>query len=179
MNSFSYNLLPSTFGKISIVWQGTEKGSNIHRIFLPKERTTAEELVQRNFPGAKPLSCLTIDKLGEKIRNFLRGEPIVFTLDIIVLEKCSDDQKKVLMADYEIPRGWVSTYGRIAKQVGREDRRGAQNVGTALRNNPFPIIFPCHRVIKSNGDLGGYQGGIKMKRALLEMEGVEFMELQS
>ncbi|HQO79253.1 MAG TPA: MGMT family protein, partial [Thermodesulfobacteriota bacterium] len=47
-------------------------------------------------------------------------------------------------------------------------------VGTALAKNPFPIIIPCHRAVRANGALGGYQGGIGMKRALLEMEGVEF-----
>jgi methylated-DNA-[protein]-cysteine S-methyltransferase len=46
----------------------------------------------------------------------------------------------------------------------------------ALATNPFPIIIPCHRVIRSDGVLGGYQGGINMKRALLEMEGVAFRD---
>ncbi len=53
---------------------------------------------------------------------------------------------------------------------------GARVVGNALARNPFPIIIPCHRAIKSNGALGGFQGGIKMKRALLELEGIEFSE---
>jgi len=47
-------------------------------------------------------------------------------------------------------------------------------VGNALAKNPFPIIIPCHRAIKTNGDLGGFQGGVKMKRALLEQEGIKF-----
>lgn len=175
MNPFSYTLLPSPFGGFAIVWQQTEKGPKVHRVFLPSEETTAEELFRNNFPGARPLSCPTIDELSARIQNFLKGEPIKFELDIIVLEKCSDEQKKVLMADYDIPRGSVAKYGGVAKKVGRDDRRGAQNVGTALKTDPLPIIFPCHRVIKFNGDIGDYQGGIKMKRALLEMEGVEFL----
>jgi len=47
-------------------------------------------------------------------------------------------------------------------------------VGTALAKNPFPIVIPCHRAVRSDGTLGGYQGGLEMKRALLEMEGVYF-----
>jgi len=47
-------------------------------------------------------------------------------------------------------------------------------VGRALAFNPFPIIIPCHRAIQSNGGLGGYQGGLKIKRTLLEYEGLEF-----
>jgi methylated-DNA-[protein]-cysteine S-methyltransferase len=46
-------------------------------------------------------------------------------------------------------------------------------VGNALATNPFPIVIPCHRAIRSDGSLGGYQGGLEMKRALLEQEGVD------
>ncbi|MEA3339092.1 MAG: MGMT family protein, partial [Chloroflexota bacterium] len=69
------------------------------------------------------------------------------------------------------PRGWVSTYGRIAKSLGNP--RAARAVGNALARNPFPIIIPCHRTIRADGRLGGFRGGVEMKRALLEMEGVE------
>jgi len=47
-------------------------------------------------------------------------------------------------------------------------------VGRALATNPFPLVIPCHRAVRSDGSLGGYQGGIGMKRKLLEMEGVQF-----
>ena len=175
MNSFSYTLLSSRFGAFAIVWRKTEKGTKVHRIFLPKECVRVEELVQGGFPGAKSLSCPAIDKLSIRIQDFFRGEAITFSLDIVALEKCSDNQKKVLMADCKIPRGWISTYGRVAKRLGKKHARGARNVGTALKKNPFPIIFPCHRVIKSDGSLGEHQGGIEMKRSLLEMEGAEFL----
>ncbi len=175
MNPFLYILLPSRFGNLAFVWQQTEKGPKAHRVFLSKEETTAEELFRNNFPGARPLSCPAIDELNTRIQNFLKSELIKFEIDIVVLEKCSDNQKKVLLADYEIPRGWVSTYGKIAKHLRMNYPRGAQNVGAALKENPFPIIFPCHRVIKSNDDIGDYQGGREMKRSLLEMEGVEFL----
>jgi len=71
-----------------------------------------------------------------------------------------------------IPRGAVSTYQRIARHVGRPN--GARAVGNALANNPFPVIVPCHRAIRTDRSLGGYQGGFKMKRTLLEMEGIDF-----
>jgi len=48
----------------------------------------------------------------------------------------------------------------------------ARAVGAALAANPFPLIIPCHRVIRADGSLGGYQGGLKMKQALLRIEGV-------
>ena len=67
-------------------------------------------------------------------------------------------------------RGKVSTYQRIAGHL--DNPQAARAVGTALAHNPFPIIVPCHRAIRSDGALGGFQGGAEMKRALLEMEGV-------
>ncbi|MBE9507936.1 MAG: MGMT family protein, partial [Chloroflexi bacterium] len=64
--------------------------------------------------------------------------------------------------------------GRIARHLGVKG--GARAVGRALARNPFPIVIPCHRAIRSNGELGGYQGGLEMKRALLEGEGIEFTQ---
>ena len=71
-----------------------------------------------------------------------------------------------------IPRGRVSTYKRIAAHLGSPT--GARAVGNALAGNPFPIIIPCHRAVRSDMSLGGYQGGLSMKRRLLEMEGITF-----
>jgi methylated-DNA-[protein]-cysteine S-methyltransferase len=68
----------------------------------------------------------------------------------------------------------VSTYRRIAGHLGVPG--GARAVGNALATNPFPIVIPCHRAIRSDGTLGGYQGGLVMKRALLEQEGVDIDE---
>ena len=76
------------------------------------------------------------------------------------------------MAEYRIPRGRISTYGRIAKHIGAPG--AARAVGTALATNPFPIVIPCHRALRADGGVGGYQGGAKMKRSLLEMEGIAF-----
>ena len=100
------------------------------------------------------------------------GDDVRFSLDIARLDLCTEFQQKVLLAEYRIPHGSVSTYQRIAAHLGKPNR--ARAVGTALASNPFPIIIPCHRAIRSDGMLGGYQGGLKMKRTLLEQEGVQF-----
>jgi len=68
-----------------------------------------------------------------------------------------------------IPKGKVSTYGILAKRLGTSPRA----VGQALKKNTKLIIVPCHRVIKSNGELGGYVNGAKEKKRLLESEGVD------
>ena len=131
-----------------------------------------ENIVQSTFIGARILSSQAITKLSQQIQQFLEGEAVNFELNIIALEKCSEFQKSILLAEQKIPRGWISTYGRIAQNLGIPN--SARAVGRALALNPFPIIIPCHRAVKSNGELGGFQGGPKMKQALLELEGVKF-----
>jgi len=70
----------------------------------------------------------------------------------------------------KIPYGETISYQELAKRVG--DKNSARAVGNANGKNPIPIIIPCHRVVRKNGDLGGYGGGIKIKRKLLELEKV-------
>lgn len=174
MNPASYVSLRSAFGTLSIVWQETEQRPKIERVFLPVPQTSVEVLVRAAFVGAQPGSSSPIAELGERIQAFLEGEAVDFGLEMVALERCSSFQRRVLLAEHRIPRGWVSTYGRIASSLGIP--AGARAVGRALATNPFPIIIPCHRAIRAGGELGGYQGGNKMKRALLELEGIEFSQ---
>lgn len=68
----------------------------------------------------------------------------------------------------QIPRGKVTTYKILAKNLGTHPRA----VGRMLNSNPHPVIVPCHRVVRSDGGIGGYKFGIRKKFALLEKEGV-------
>jgi methylated-DNA-[protein]-cysteine S-methyltransferase len=80
-------------------------------------------------------------------------------------------ERDVLQALLRIPAGQVRTYGEIARAVG--DPGAARAVGTACSRNPLPLLIPCHRVVRSDGGLGGYsmRGGVALKRRLLEGEG--------
>jgi methylated-DNA-[protein]-cysteine S-methyltransferase len=75
----------------------------------------------------------------------------------------------VLGATYDIPYGGVLSYAEVAAEAGSP--RGSRAAGNALGSNPIPIVVPCHRVLRSGGDLGGYGGGPERKRYLLELEG--------
>jgi len=68
----------------------------------------------------------------------------------------------------EIPRGSVVSYGELAKLLKTSPRA----VGSGLKRNPYPLIVPCHRVVAKKG-IGGFSGGVKLKRLLLELEGVK------
>ena len=79
--------------------------------------------------------------------------------------------QEVLGLALQIPPGEVRTYGWLARQLGQP--RAAKDVGAALGDNPIPYLIPCHRVVYSDGRLGGYIFGSRAKRALLLAEGVE------
>jgi len=72
----------------------------------------------------------------------------------------------------KIPRGRVVTYGEIAMKL-RGSKRYARAVGQALARNPHPVVVPCHRVVRSSGEIGGYSRGVEEKERLLREEGVE------
>jgi len=157
---------------LSITWRETSEGTKVCRLLLPDEWIRAEEDLRTTHRGITPVSNPTIGELADQIQSFLNGEVVDFQMDLVDLGGCSRFQRRVLLAEHKIPRGWVSTYGRIARSLGMPN--AARAVGTALSRNPFPIIIPCHRAIRANGELGGFRGGLSMKRALLELEGVEF-----
>lgn len=76
--------------------------------------------------------------------------------------------KKVYKAVLSIPLGEVRSYAWVARKAGKPG--AARAVGQVLKRNPWPLIIPCHRVIASDGKLGGYSRGRKKKRALLDLE---------
>ncbi len=79
-------------------------------------------------------------------------------------------ERKVLLATLSIKKGYTLTYKDIASKIGNPN--SCRAVGTALKNNPLPIIVPCHRVVRSDGSLGNYNsGGTERKRMLLMEEG--------
>ncbi|MFH8725930.1 methylated-DNA--[protein]-cysteine S-methyltransferase [Streptomyces termitum] len=69
-----------------------------------------------------------------------------------------------------VPYGTVVGYGDLARRVGQPG--AAQAVGAAMGSNPLPVVVPCHRVVESDGGLGGFGGGLETKRRLLALEGV-------
>lgn len=77
---------------------------------------------------------------------------------------------RVLEVTKKIPKGKVTTYKATAEKLGTKAYRA---VGNALHNNKNPVVIPCHRVVSSDGSIGGYSRGIKKKIELLKKEGVE------
>jgi methylated-DNA-[protein]-cysteine S-methyltransferase len=106
----------------------------------------------------------------EQLRQYFSGERKTFRLPVD-LAALTPFQRDVLETACRIHPGQVWTYGKVAQEMGRP--KSSRPVGQALAHNPVPIIIPCHRVIASDGTLGGYSGGsgLRAKRWLLRLEG--------
>lgn len=79
--------------------------------------------------------------------------------------------KKIYKKLLEVPKGKITTYGELAKAVGLKN--GQRAVGKIMNKNPYPVIIPCHRVIKSDGKIGGYAYGQEIKSNMLSKEGIK------
>jgi len=170
----SFLISSSPFGPVSLLWSVYKGQPKIFRALLAMPKVSAKHHITKLFPDSQNATCSEIDAVADDIETFFEGEDIRFSLEIVRMDLCSEFQQEVLRAEHGIPRGAVSTYQRMARHVGRP--RGARAVGNALATNPFPIIIPCHRAIRTDLTVGGYQGGIKIKRTLLQMEGIDFNE---
>ena len=78
--------------------------------------------------------------------------------------------KKIYKKLLEVPKGKITTYGELAKAVGFKN--GQRAVGKIMNKNPYPVIIPCHRVVKSDGKVGGYAYGEEIKSDMLTREGI-------
>jgi methylated-DNA-[protein]-cysteine S-methyltransferase len=107
-----------------------------------------------------------VKPIVDEIHAYLSGELREFTCDVD-LTFASAYAQRVLRELRKVPFGEVTTYGELASRIGSS----ARAVGGAVGRNPIPIIVPCHRVLASDGSLGGFSGGLDRKRALLAVEG--------
>jgi methylated-DNA-[protein]-cysteine S-methyltransferase len=128
-------------------------------IWLPSGSVTARSAGD----DAPPVLKETVTQLEE----YFAGERTEF--DVPMELDGTEFQKEVWAELSRIPYGETISYGELARRVGRP--KGPRAVGQANGKNPIPIIVPCHRVLAGNG-IGGYGGGLPMKRALLAVEGV-------
>ncbi len=168
-----YDRIPSPLGDVALIWKWKENLPSVLRVILPERGGRIDTAVRRRFgSGVQKQSHPEMEALCGQIRARLEGKPVEIPLSLLDLASCYPLQRRVLLADRDIPRGRVSSYGALALRLGLP--RAARAVGSALARNPFPIIIPCHRVVRSDGSLGGFGGGIGMKRTLLDMEGVRF-----
>jgi methylated-DNA-[protein]-cysteine S-methyltransferase len=172
MESMYYTSTATALGNLGIAWRSKGGSATVVRIFLPAQDVRIDDLIRRSFPEAVRQSHRMMEQVIRSIQGLAAGRDVPFSEKILDMLVCGEFQRRVLSQVMRIPRGRVSTYRRIAEKSRAS--RGARAVGNALAMNPYPLIIPCHRVIRSDGSLGGFGGGLKMKQDLLDMEGVTF-----
>ena len=107
------------------------------------------------------------DNLIERLKAYFSGHKVEFS-DELDLSEATTFEREVWEIAKHIPYGETKSYTWIATQIRKP--AAVRAVGQALGRNPLPIIIPCHRVLTIHGSLGGYAGGVEMKRVLLRLE---------
>jgi methylated-DNA-[protein]-cysteine S-methyltransferase len=163
MDKVYYASFDSRFLKKVFV-ASTEKGVCMVD-FLTSEKAFLEEL-RRLFPGGIIRDGQKNKAVLSQLKRYLKGELQRF--DCPLDFGGTPFEKKVWSELAKIPYGETRSYKEIAKAIGHP--KAFRAVGNANGKNPLPLIIPCHRVIKSNGGLGGFGHGIKVKKQLLDFE---------
>jgi methylated-DNA-[protein]-cysteine S-methyltransferase len=160
-----YRTFETSVGVMGIV--GGPRG--LRSVYLPeKSKEAVVRRIRARHPDATPSPRLLPD-LVRDLQRYFDGEEVQFRtpidwtwhgeFDVAIWRTCA-----------KIGYGETCSYGELAERVGRPG--AARAVGTAMSHNPNPIVVPCHRVLRSDGALGGYSGpgGVSFKQRLLEME---------
>ncbi|MFC2007618.1 methylated-DNA--[protein]-cysteine S-methyltransferase [Chloroflexota bacterium] len=159
----NYTVFDTTAGWLGILGTATA----VRLITLPKpSRQGVLQLLGDNIHQSE-WSQHRFTDLIQRLKLYFSGQRVSFP-DQLDFSTATAFQRQVWEATRLIPFGETRSYSWIAEQVGKPSALRA--VGNALGRNPMPIIIPCHRVLAKNGTLGGFSGGLEVKRHLLSLE---------
>ena len=159
-----YAVLNTKIGKILVT--RTDKGLNNLLFHQPTWGRFFEEL-KKNKRLDLVEAKSKFSKLGKQLNDYFSGKKIKFN-EKLDLSGGTPFEQKVWKKMLKVPYGKTISYGKLAALAGNS--RKARVVGNACGKNPVSIVVPCHRIIKSDGGLGGYGGGIELKKRLLKIE---------
>lgn len=161
----AYATVESPIGEVVVA--ATERG--LVRVGLPGEPL---EKVLSHLAGSVSPRVLSyprrLDAARRELDQYFAGKREHFDLRLDWRLSHPGFYRRVLRATAKVPFGQVITYTQAAERAGSP--RAFRAAGSALGSNPIPIVVPCHRVIRSGGDIGNYGGGPELKRFLLELE---------
>lgn len=167
----AYCLFETAIGPCGIAWSR----QGIVRLQLPEANPKAtKRRLLKEIGSAKPgIPQASVQKIISRIQKYFEKEEIDFSRVPLDLKGVAPFHRKVYEAARRIPWGKKTTYHELAQLAGSPTAFRA--VGQALAKNPFAVLIPCHRVVSSGGDLGGFSafGGTKTKKKLLRLENSE------
>ena len=164
LETVGYRVIDSPLGPLWIA-VGPKGVLAIHYGNAPSHGELAR-IVRTYGPGVLP-DARRADPVARELDQYFSGKRKTF--DVAVdLSTLTTFQRGILAATAGVGFGEVSTYAKVAAKAGSE--RASRAAGQALGSNPVPIVVPCHRILASDGSLGGYAGGLEAKRVLLQLE---------
>ena len=171
MTITNYTCFESSFGWVGVA--KSDQGLTRVTFGAPTESAIKDRLRNGSHGkrGLYPLTRNALDpellKAAELLTKYFNGVPVDFDIELD-LGAGTPFQQRVWETALRIPYGTVQSYGWIAGEIDNPNAMRA--VGAAMGANPLAIIVPCHRVVRSDGGLGGYAGGLHWKQRLLAME---------
>jgi methylated-DNA-[protein]-cysteine S-methyltransferase len=162
----AYTTADSPFGPLLLA----KTGRGLVRVGLPNQ--DADELLVDLADRVSPRvleAPRELDEVRRELDLYFEGKLDRFDLPLD-WRLSAGFRQRVLRAINRIPYGQTRSYTEMARRAGSE--RAVRAAGSACGSNPIPLVVPCHRVLRTGGALGGYGGGLPMKQALLELEGV-------
>ena len=163
-----FKLVKTPIGKCTIVYEEERKGSKVNHIFLPDESIISR--LSEMYSNITEGTNKQISNLENAILDYFAGAKKRIPMNLLDTSLCYPFQLKVLKTERTIPYGKTASYGWVAKQISTNAYRA---VGNACHNNPYAPEVPCHRVVKTNGKLGGFGTGTENKIKILKREGIE------
>jgi len=154
---YSATIIDTVIGNLMLI----SRGNKLFQILFPDQEITIESI-----SDLKKIPAPVLVETEKQLQEYFAGERKKFDLDLDL--EGTDFQKQVWLELLKIPFGSTISYQELALRNGSEKK--ARAVGSANGKNPIPIIVPCHRVISKSGKLGGYAGGLDIKKKLLDLE---------
>jgi len=142
-------------------------GKGLLRITLPQRSAQQARQLLGDRVNYATWSPRRLEGLAERLRAYFGGHKVAFP-DRLDLSAATPFQREVWEITRLIPYGEIRSYAWVAEQIRRP--KAVRAAGQALARNPLPVIIPCHRVLNTDGKLGGYTGGVELKRQLLCLE---------
>lgn len=157
-----YRLTDCPLGRLLVA--ATDRG--ISAVSIADADEDLEATLRRRYPNAGLRRDAQCDPWINVILNYLNGKPLPSGLPVDI--RATAFQRRVWDELRRIPRGETRTYRDVAEAIGQP--KAVRPVASACAANPVPLVVPCHRVVRSDGSLGGYGLGLERKRTLLARE---------
>jgi methylated-DNA-[protein]-cysteine S-methyltransferase len=160
----AYDVAETPIGPLLVA--ATDRG--LCKISFRADPERARDELARAFGPRVLRSSRPVERARRELDEYFAGRRHEFDLSLD-LRAIPEFHVAVLRELAQVPYGTTTTYGALARQVGRP--QAARAVGTVMNRNRIPIVLPCHRVVGANGSLVGYAGGLDLKERLLRLEG--------